>query len=331
MKGIFSGLWIWVGVMIVSLGGAYWASLPQTNQGRKSPTQNVDPRSIGSVELSQNGSKTLAEREANNDGRWWISTNSSASSESVAPESPLPQSKFLASEKFISYLEVLGKLPAQRDLGVITDASLGDFGLLNPENWLRIKNAKGEVIADFTIGKQPYGARSFYVMRAADRKVFLIGSDIIEDLLKPEARFFERNISKMPMQNSMKARILMAGKVKSFVRIAQDDRGVSQWADEAAPGQVIPAVGAWLETFFEIRSAAYADDSLRAKLDGLSPTLEVALLDEKGRSEKIEVRSIALNGRTEFYVVSDFLAWPVKVATARVENLMRDLPPLLQN
>jgi hypothetical protein len=283
------------------------------------------------VELSFNGVKTLAEREETKDDRWWISTNASAPSESAAPDAPLPQSRFLASEKFTGYLEVLGKLPAQRDLGVITDASLGDFGLLNPENWLRIKNAKGDIIAGFTIGKQPYGARSFYVMRAADRKVFLIGSDIIDDLLKPEARFFERNVSKMPMQNSRKARILMAGKVKSFVRITQDDRGVSQWADEAAPGQVIPAVGAWLETFFEIRSAAYADDSLRAKLYGLSPTFEVALLDEKGRSEKIEIRSIALNGRTEFYVASDFLAWPVKVATARVENLIRDLPSLLQN
>ncbi len=331
MKSIFSGLWIWVGGMLVSLGLAYWASLPQSNQGRKNPTQNVDPRSIGSVELSLHGVKTLAEREGNKDDRWWISTNASAPSESSAPDAPLPQSRFLASDKFTGYLEVLGKLPAQRDLGVITDGSLGDFGLPNAENWLRIKNAKREIVAEFNVGKQPYGARSFYVMRTADRKVFLIGSDIIDELLKPEARFFERNITKMPMQSSRKTQILMAGKVKSFVRMTQDDRGVSQWADEAAPGQVIPAVGAWLEKFFEIRAAAYADDGVRAKLSELSPTFEVALLDEKGRSEKIEIRSIALNGRTEFYVASDFLAWPVKVATARVENLIRDLPPLLQN
>lgn len=331
MKRIFSGLWIWVGVMLLSLGLAYWASLPQSNQGRKNLTQNVDPRSIGSVELSLNGFKTLAEREATKDDRWWIRANSSTPSESAAPDAPLPQSRFLASEKFTGYLEVLGKLPAQRDLGVITDGSLGDFGLPNTENWLRIKNVKGEIIAEFTVGKQPYGARSFYVMRAADRKVFLIGSDIIDDLLKPEARFFERNITKIPMQNSRKTQILMAGKVKSFVRMTQDDRGVSQWADEAAQGQVIPSVGAWLEKFFEIRAAAYADDDVRAKLRELSPTLEVVLLDEKGRSEKIEIRSIALNGRSEFYVVSDFLGWPVKVATARAENLIRDLPPLLQN
>lgn len=102
----------------------------------------------------------------------------------------------MASEKFTGYLEVLGKLPAQRDLGVITDGSLGDFGLPNAENWLRIKNAKREMVAEFNVGKQPYGARSFYVMRAADRKVFLIGSDIIDELLKPEARFLNATLQR---------------------------------------------------------------------------------------------------------------------------------------
>ena len=331
MKAVFSGVYTWLGIMFVSLGLAYWASLPQGNQVGKSPTQNIDPRSIGIVDLSLNGVTTVAEKEAKDDGRWWIKTQVKQSVDNADGNVTESSSRFLASEKFTDYLGVLGKLPAQREIGLIPEGSLDEFGFANSNNWLRLKNHKGELIANFQIGKQPYGARSFYVMRAADRKVFLIGADLIDDLTKPEARFFERNISKIPMQNAKKARILMSGKTKSFVRMTQDDRGVSQWAEESSQGQVVPAVGAWLEKFFEVRAAAYADDGLVDKLSRLSPTIELSLLDEKGRGEKFEVRSINLNGQTEFYVTSDFLAWPVKVATARAENLVRDLSPIVGN
>jgi len=331
MKTDFSGVYTWLGVMFVSLGLAYWASVPQNNQTGKSPTQNIDPNSIGNVELSLNGITTVAEKDVKNDRRWWIKTDVKPSGERTGGNVPESSSKFLASEKFTDYLTLLGKLPAQREIGLIPEGSLADFGFLNTSNWLRIKNNKGELIGGFQIGKQPYGARSFYVMRNADRKIFLIGADLIDDLLKPEARFFERNISRISMQNAKKIRIVMARNVKEFLRMAQDNRGVSQWADESAQGQAIPAVGAWLEKFFEVRAAAYADDELMGKLSRLSPAVELLITDDKGRGEKFEIRSINLTGQTEFYVTSDFLSWQVKVATARAENLVRDLSPILQN
>jgi hypothetical protein len=331
MKNDFSGVYTWLGVMFVSLGLAYWASVPQNNQTGKSPTQNIDPNSIGNVELSLGGVTTVADKDVKDDRRWWIKTDVKPSPGLASGNLPESSSKFLASEKFADYLVLLGKLPAQREIGLIPEGSLSDFGFSNANNWLRIKSNKGELMGAFQIGKQPYGARSFYVMRNADRKIFLIGADLIDDLLKPEARFFERDISRISLQSAKKVRIVMSGNVKVFSKMANDNLGTSQWADESMQGQVLPAVGLWLEKFFEVRAAAYADDELMGKLSRLSPAVELSITDDKGRGEKFEIRSINLTGQTEFYVTSDFLSWQVKVATARAENLVRDLSPILRN
>ena len=331
MRILLSALWGWIVILFISLGLAYWASLPEANQIGKSPTQNIERNSIHVVELSLHGGTTVAERGRERSEQWWIRTSFGTSDEDSAATAAPKFSRFLASEKFTEYLRMLGKFPAQREIGLLADSSLSEFGFINTSNILRLNNKNGQALAEFLIGRQPYGARSFYVMRKSDKKVFLVGADLVDDMAKPQARFFERDVSKMKLEKAKMVRITMAENVRSFVRRSQDDRGTPQWADESAQGQVIPGLGQWLEKFSEIKAATYADDDLLDSLRRVQPVFKLSMVDDKNRSENFEMRSIGRNGATEFYLTSEFSSWPVKVATARAENLVRDLPPLLQN
>lgn len=329
MKSVFSGLWAWVLFMVASLGLVYWASLPQDQKTAKRSTHEIDKKTIAIVHLSLNGNSTLAEKTQHGEPRWWIKTNTGSADERQGESSNSAPSKFLASERFNEYLDLVSKLPALRDIGEVDETKRGDFGFSNETNWLKLKNDKRELLAELIIGKQSYGARSYYLMRKSDRRVFLVSSDLIEDFSKPEARFFERKITSVSLQDTKRVKFSMSGKLKSYVRLADGGGGETQWADESKPGAPVPAVAIWLEKFLDLKAARYADDSLEERLRTLPATMELVLGGDKGDFEKLQIKSMGSDDRVEFYLISGYLSWPVKVATARVENLMKDLPPLL--
>ena len=331
MRLIFSKLSLWFIAMFIALGLAYWASVPKTNLQGKMPTQNLAVASITKVELGFEQSTVVAERNPDDASRWWIVVNAKGGANTKGELEPNAISKFLASERFFDYINQIGKFPALRDLGDLPQDRLGDFGLLEKRGSLKIFNSKSEVIAEFNIGKQPYGARSYYVLRNSDKKVLLIGSDLIDDLAKPEARFFERNISKIGFSELRKVKFSMNGRERSFVRMSQGQDVGIQWADEAAQSQAIPALGLWLEKMGELKAAAYADDKTSVKLSSITPSVEFTVTDLKNRVEKFEIRALQSEDQIEYYILTSYLGWPAKVATARAENLVKDLPQILQN
>lgn len=329
MKSVFSGLWIWFLFMCASLGLVYWASLPQDPKTAKRSTHNIDKKMIAFVHLSLNGLSTFAEKDQQREARWWIRTDTGLAAERQGESSSSTPSKFLASERFDEYLALVSKLPALRDIGEVDETKRHDFGFANESNWLKLKNDKQELLAELIIGKQSYGARSYYLMRKSDRRVFLVSSDLIEDFSKPESRFFERKITSVSLQDAKSVKFSMSGKFKSYVRLADGSGGEIQWAGESTPGAPVPAVTIWLEKFLDLKAARYADDSLEESLRTLPATMELVLGGDKGDFEKFQIKSIGSDDRVEFYLISSYLSWPVKVATARVENLMKDLPSLL--
>lgn len=331
MRLMLGRLKVWFIVMFGALGLAFWASLPKSNLQGKTPTQNLSIGSINRVELIIDQSAVVARRSIDGAARWWIEVNPKPAVNQGQEQAFESTSKFIASERFSDYLIQLGKFPAQRELGDVPADRLTDFGLMEKKGSLKIFNSKEEIMAEFAIGKQPYGARSYYVSRNLDGKVLLVGADLIDDLAKPEAKFFERNITKIEFSELREVKFSINGKERRFVRMPQGQDSGIQWADEAAPTQAIPALSLWLEKMGEVRAAAYADDQLSARLSGLEPSLEVIVIDSKSRTEKIEIRTVSNKEQTEYYLITSYLGWPVKVASARAENLLKDLPQILQN
>lgn len=329
MKTVGNSIGVWLLAMVASLIGAYWASIPKGVETGQLATQNLEIDAITRLELSL-GTKTVeASRENKTSSRWWIANNTAEPGEGglQKPEGTGP--RFLASEKFLDYLRVVATFPVIREIGNVASDKLTSFGLDTPTGSMVIKGSSG-LMAEFFIGKQPYGARSYYVMRAYDKKVFLIGSDIIEDFLKPESRFFERRISVDTFESAQSVAMTLAGKTKTFVRLNQADSRTTQWVEKGSQTPV-PAMGTWLDKFSEIRAAAYADDTIRKSLSARSPNLTVRSIDKKGNANSVALFIISASDKTECFVVSDFLGWPVKVASARAENLLKDSEVFFQN
>jgi hypothetical protein len=321
----------WIIMMFATLLAAYWASLPKSDQQGTYSTQNISLDLMSFVVLSTGGITITAEKIENDRSRWWIKTEIESKDDEGQGVMQKGQLKFIASEKFEDYLMQLGRFPVLREIGQLSEVELKNFGFTDTQDYLRVKNAKGELILSFRLGSQTYGARSRYVMRGSDKKVFMINSNLIDDLKKPEVRFFEREITRVSLVDVRKIQISANGLQKVFKRISQSDSNTLQWFDESTQSQPVAAVGVWLEKFFEFKAAEYADDLLREDLMELQPVLVLQVIDERQRSEKFEILTISRNGKKEFYLSSGYLSWPVKIATARSENLIKDLPPILQN
>lgn len=329
MKTLVNSISMWLLIMFASLGLAYWASIPKGADAGQRATQNLVVDSMERVELSFGGRTVEASRENKTSSRWWIVNNNVESADGGAKEQPEKKSRFLASDKFADYLRLISTFPVMREIGSIGVDKLNSFGLDAPSGSIVVKSASG-VLVEFSIGKQPYGARSYYVMRASDKKVFLIASDLIDDFLKPEARFFERRVSVDALDLAQSIAVTMGEKTKTFVRLNPSDSRASQWAEKGSQTPV-PAIGTWLEKFSEIRAASYVDDELQTSLKGRPPSLSVQSIDKKGNAHAVALFMVLASDKSEYYVVSDFLGWPVKVASARSENILKDAQLFFQN
>jgi hypothetical protein len=158
----------------------------------------------------------------------------------------------------------------------------------------------------------------------------LVGADVIDDFLKPEARFFERRVSVDALETAQSIAMTLAGKTRTFVRLNQSDSRAPQWA-EGGSQTPAPNVGTWLEKFSEIRAASYVDDEIRQSLIGRSPNLTVQSIDKKGNTHSVSLYMVSGSDKSDYFVMSDFLGWPVKVASARSENLLKDAQLFFQN
>jgi hypothetical protein len=329
MKTLVNSISLWLLIMCASLSLAYWASIPKGADAGQRATQNLVVDSMERVELSLGGRTVEASRENKTSFRWWIVNNTVDAPEGVVQDPSGDKSRFLASDKFMDYLRLMSTFPVLREIGAIASDKLNSFGLDAPSGSIVVKSASG-VMVEFSLGKQPYGARSYYVMRASDKKVFLVAADVIDDFLKPEARFFERRVSLDALELAQSIAITMDGKTKTFIRLNPSDGRTSQWAEKGSQTPV-PAIGTWLDKFSEIRAASYVDDEVRTSLSSRPPNLSVQSIDKKGNSHSVALFMISASDKAEYFVMSDFLGWPAKVASARSENVLKDAQLFFQN
>lgn len=329
MKTVNKSIGLWLLVMTTSLVLAYWASIPAGSDAGQRSTQSFVIEAMERLELSFGGAMVEAVKESVKSPRWWITMHAIEPTDGGGQAQDSKRSRFLASDKFTEYLRMIATFPVMREIGVVAEDKLNSFGLDAPGGSLIVKNDLGSMV-EFSIGKQPYGARSYYVMRRSDKKVFLVSSDIIDDFLKPEARFFERRVSEEMLDASQSITISMPGKTRTFIRLSQSDSRSAQWAEKGSQTPV-PAIGTWVEKFSEIKAASYADEAVRQSLSGRTPDLTVQFIDKKGNTHSVTMFTVAAADKQEYFLVSDFLGWPVKVASARSENLLKDAQFFFQN
>lgn len=325
----FTGL-MWALALCGALGLSYWASLPQAETAGKFFSQQLDVAKIEQIELISSKATFTAFKNSDQLGRWWIEILRKSLKDKVGGEIEQGPVRFLASERFNEYLQELSKLPVIRDIGVVAEDRLNEFGLREPDGTLVIKNSGTELSVELLVGKQLFGSQSIYIMRKSDNRILLVDADLITDLTNPESRFFERRVVDSPIQEAEVIVVSSADKQVKMRRSKQDANGVVQWVSSLDLSKDIEGAGAWVEQLARLKAAKYADKATQDKLVGSPTVFEAVVTYAEGRSRKIEVRQVKNGSDSEFYVWSDFLQCHVKVATALTENLIKELPQIFR-
>jgi len=335
MRSRYRSLWVWFLVMSMCLGLAYWASLPKAEKSEgKIAVVKFDVSNVGAVELSDAQVEVRAWRRKENSDQWWISFEDKSQKRTALDESGRDvaadslSEKFIASDHFSDYLKQIAEFSALRDLGSVGSERKGEFGLDKPSKSLVVRDLANNVLLKLQIGKQLYASRSFYVENDQDKKVLVVSSEVVTDLEKPQSLFYQRMITHRNPEEVLSVSINSGGKSKKFLRDKSAAGVLSEWAINVAGGEKAPGFTTWFEKFGGLKAALYASDQLQDRLVKTPPIL-VLEVDDAGSKEVVEVRQITSEGKEEYWLTSGFLGWHVKVATARAETLIKDLPQIL--
>ena len=321
--------------MSVCLGLAYWASLPKAEKSEgQVALVKFDVANVSAVELSDAQVEVRAWRRKENPDQWWISFEDKGQKGAAVAESgrdaeaDSASEKFIASDHFLDYLRQIAEFSALRDLGSVGSERLGEFGLDKPSKNLVVRDLANNVLLKLQIGKQLYASRSFYAEKDQDKKVLVVSSEVITDLEKPQGRFYQRMITRRNLEEVLSVSINSGGKSKKFVRDKSAAGALSEWVINVAGGEKAPGFTTWFEKFGGLKAALYASDQLQDRLAKMPPIL-VLEVDDAGSKEVVEVRQMTSDDKEEYWLTSGFLGWHVKVATARAETLIKDLPQIL--
>lgn len=333
MKKMKRDLLPWAFILFLSLGLAYWASIPVSETSTSKVAIVTIPEStISTIELSAPDSKVLAKRRSDINDRWWISSERKGQAASAGQiESSATNERFMASAKFKDMLAQLSPFQALRVIGKVSDEQLQEFGLRDSLKSMIIKDSAGASLLSLLIGKQLYGSRNHYVLNQADQKVLLVSGDFINDFEKPELRVFERSISAISPEEIQTTLISAGGKSKKFSHTKRDSKGALVWTVEGGSGDPVAIASTWFDKFAQLKAAMYATDAEEVSLNSIPALFELEINGVGTATETIQVRKRMNAGSTEFWLTGSYLKWNVKVAATRAEVLEKDLHQLLGN
>ncbi len=316
-------LFIYSTVFILSLGLAYWASLPTSNKAeQRQAVLSLSAGQIGGVDFSSSEIKVSIKQ--NESKKWWIETDKAG-----------VKDRFLSSNKIQDVLAQFNPLEAVRVIGEVKDDGLAEYGLKDSTKSLSVVDAKGDVQLTLKIGKQAFGTRNVYVQESKNNKVLLMSGDIIGDVERPETKLFERTMTNVVMDEVQKASLELgqATKVRKFAHTKRDDKGATLWTDEAAEGATVVSAKSWFERLDRVRIVSFATSEEVALLDK-DPVLFAVDLESAAAKDRLIFKkragaSTPQGPVTEYFVNSAFLGVWAKVASTRLEPLEKDLATVL--
>jgi hypothetical protein len=326
-----AGLTRWYIVTILSLGAAYWASLPSREpRGGSLTVASLDRSRIKSLKVT---SKALTvEASVNEKGRWWITTSRTAPANPAGGGAATAvggeNQTFAASAKFGDILSGFSPMAAVRELGVLSGDKLKDFGFGPDNRSVQVNAADGQTLLDLKIGGGLYGSRSAYVMNLSDQKVWLVSGEWLSDLEKPEANYFERSLTTPDAGEVTGAEVRVGDRFRRFEHTRRDEKGAILWV-AAGEDKADSAASVWFSRFEQLKAALYADAEQAHHLATLPPLFTVKMFTTQNSEEALTFLKKTSDGQAEYWVFSGYLGAYVKVATTRAESLERDVAALV--
>ena len=329
--GCGNTMWCWWLVLSVSLGGAYWASLPVGGDAEMQiAIINIEASQVAIMELTSSDAVIVASRREDLADRWWIDVKRTSAASTGPSPSPAPSHlHFMASKKFKDSLGALTPFSAIRVIQKVGDEQLVEFGLKDSKKSLQIKDSAGASLLSLVVGKQMDGSRNTYVLNQANKAVLLIRGELISDFEKSEIGFFERSFMGLDPEEIQSATLIFGEKSLTVSHTKRDTKGAIIWT--RAEGDGAPAVSAssWFDRFDQLKAAAYASADEQKRLSASPPDAVVKFVGARSNSEVIEFRKMTNVNQVEYWLTSGYLGWNVKIAAARGEVLLKDLPQVI--
>lgn len=106
----------------------------------------------------------------------------------------------------------LSPLRAVRDLGVVAQENLGEYGLIQSAITLEIELQNGERQPAFQVGIRNFGTRYHFVKDKLTGNVYLVDGSILDVMAQAKTRLFERNLLASDVATANRVEVKLKGK-----------------------------------------------------------------------------------------------------------------------
>lgn len=240
--------------------------------------------------------------------------------------------KFLGNEKIDDVLKMFNPLRALRVIGKVDGDKLAEFGLKDSKDQLTVKS--GAQTLTLLLGRKGYGSQSRFALELdSDGKpgrVILIESQALENLEKASIRLYERRLVAFEMEEVQKVEIKALGQTKSLSAIQRDKDGQPQFSDDEG-GAINASYGSWLDKVSKLRLVSYVDDKIEAELAGVNAFMSISFRKGDKVLDTVEFKKTSGSGdKPEFYATSAALKLHVRLPSAKLEPIEKDLPQIVK-
>ena len=232
---------------------------------------------------------------------------------------------YRASQEFEKALERLLPLRAERDLGVVDEKKLLQFGMVEAGRTLIVEAQRQKVT--YLIGSQTYGGATTYIQQQPDGPVYLISSTLIRSLDVRATRYLERRLVGVDRKDVERVAVGTLTASREFMQQKREKKR-SVWVPADSPDSTNDLFTNWVDRVFRLGATEYlAQDPVPP------PRPEFKLIYFRGskKLDQLELASAeAEAGKRDFFARSAFTGGWVKLRRQDAEAVVNDLGTVLE-
>jgi hypothetical protein len=244
--------------------------------------------------------------------------------EEPAEEPPPPEmlretttTSFLGGKKAGELWAKFAPMEAMRELdATATDADLGFDG--EEAASLTISRRTGDVALQ--VGGESFGSRDRFVQH--DNKTYLVDDANLRLVQYAKVRLIERRVHPFNEDELDRVDVSQGPATASFSQQNKDDRAAAFWARDGSEEED-EAAGTWLGKLFRAKVQDYVSQETLKEANA-APAFNVAV-QSAGETWSIQVLSGELEGRTEYFALSEFNRGPVQLQRSAASDAADDL------
>ncbi len=303
---------IYLGLLLVSLTGAYYVSLPRTEiLSGQVQWIDVDPKSIESVEWKSGLKQVIAKRF--NAEAFMISLTEP---DKDAKEGSAKVVEFRANEKFDEFLKFFRPLVALREIGKAADLKLADYGLdASDLSEIVLKSGDGDLMG-LKLGSKAFGSRNVFALDVKAKVVLLLDSEAIENFEKAKLRMMQKNAVDLGEDGFDRVALTVGEKTLTLTKKKSAE---VQWIDSA--GKSKAGFANFVAQILKVTVEDYATAESEELLTKQVQIMQLAL--QRGSSERELVRLVK-DAEGQFWIKTRQTLRFAKINKSKGESFEKD-------